>query len=194
MSLGRVSQPGFTLIEVLVAITLLAVLAMMAWRGLDMVVSNRGRVEKGTADAERVLRTLAQVERDLAQRVPDRLFAGRYGVGGTLPLSLTVASIRDGRDTLSVIRRQDRQEPRAVTYALEDGHLMRLLGEAGGEQEADPNVMLEGVRRFDVRVLMGGNWVAPHELPAYMRAGAGRALQITIERDTGMRYVQVVAL
>jgi general secretion pathway protein J len=194
LGMPRLVAAGFTLIEVLVAITLLAVLAVMAWRGLDMVISQRNRIETATSEAERVLRTLAQVERDLAQRVPDRLFAGRYREGGTLPLAMTVASAGDGLDILSVVRRQDRQNARGVTYALEDGRLMRRLGELTGQPDVDPIVMLEGVRRFDVRLLMGGDWVAPQEIPARAASGAGTALQITIERDTGMRYVQVVAL
>jgi hypothetical protein len=41
---------------------------------------------------------------------------------------------------------------------------------------------------------MAGIWVAPQDLPAFMSAGEGKALQITIERDGGLRYIQVVAL
>jgi general secretion pathway protein J len=186
--------PGFTLIEVLVAIALLAILALMAWRGLDQVVAQRDRMEARTAESERVLRTLAQLERDLAMRVPDRLFAGRYGVGGALPLALELTGAGEGRDTLRVLRLQPDQEPRGVTYAVEEGRLVRTLGDVRGEAPASPVVMLEGVRRFDLRVLIGSGWVAPQEVPANLTAGIGAALQITIEQDGGLRYVQVVAL
>jgi general secretion pathway protein J len=192
MRAGRAA--GFTLIEVLVAISLLAILAVMAWRGLDQVVAQRDRIEARTADSERVLRTLAQLERDLAMRVPDRLFAGRYGVGGTLPLAVELAGTGEGHDTLRVLRLQPEQEARGVTYAVEDGRLTRTLGDVRGQAPTPPVVMLEGVRRFDLRVLMGGAWVAPQELPARLADGVGTALQITIEQDAGLRYVQVVAL
>ena len=52
---------GFTLVEILVAISLLAVLGVMAWRGLDHVVAQRAHVDADTADTDRVLRTLAQI-------------------------------------------------------------------------------------------------------------------------------------
>jgi len=188
------SGAGFTLVEILVAISLLALLALMTWRGLDQVVAQRERVDSETEQTERVLRTLAQVERDVARRVPDRLFAGRYGVGGTLPLAVQLASTADGRDTLSVLRMQDGSPARGVTYALEGGTLVRTLGEAAGQPEAEPVRLLDGVRRFDVRVLMGGQWIAPSQVPASLTLGAGSALQIGIERDGGARYVQVLAL
>jgi general secretion pathway protein J len=125
MSMARAAAAGFTLIEVLVAITLLAVLAMMAWRGLDMVISHRARLEAASADTEHVLRTLGQFERDVAQRAPDRLFKGRYGAGATLPLALSVASAGDGRDTLSIVRRQDGHPAHRVTYTLDGARITR---------------------------------------------------------------------
>lgn len=193
MTVRRRRAPGFTLIEVLVAISLLAILAVMAWRGLDQVMAQRARVDIGTEETERVLRTLGQVERDLAMRVPDPLFAGRYGVGGTLPLAVQIASHGEGRDTLSVLRLEAGRPARGITYAVEDGRLVRQPGQRPGE-EVEPVVMLENVRRFEVRVLMGGSWIAPKDLAANLAAGTGTALQIAIERDGGTRYEQVVAL
>ena len=74
------------------------------------------------------------------------------------------------------------------------GRLMRSLGEAMDQPSAEPVPMLDRVRRFDVRVLMGGQWVAPQEVQANLGAGSGNAVQITIEREDGTRYVQVLAL
>jgi general secretion pathway protein J len=192
--MARDPAHGFTLIEVLVAISLLALLAIITWHGLGQIIAQRARVDDGTAETDRVLRTLAQVERDVGQRVPDRLFAGRYGVGGVLPLALQIASTRDGSDTLSVLRMQRGSGARGVTYAIEESRLMRSLGEALDQPSAKPVLMLDRVRRFDVRVLMGGQWVAPQEVQANLSAGTGNAVQITIEREDGTRYVQVLAL
>ena len=185
---------GFTLVEILVALSLLALLAVITWRGLELVIAQRARVETETAQTERVLRTLGQVERDLARRVPDRLFAGRYGVGGTLPLAVQLGSNGEGRDSLSVLRTHAGEPARGVTYALEDEWLVRRLGSAPGQRDAEPVRLLDSVRRFEVRVLMGSRWTAPEDVPSNIAAGAASAIQIAIERTSGARYVQVLAL
>jgi general secretion pathway protein J len=62
----RSLQFGFTLIEVLVAIMVLAVMATLAWRGVDGIVRSRVRAD---AQLERILKlntVLAQWEQDLA--------------------------------------------------------------------------------------------------------------------------------
>jgi general secretion pathway protein J len=62
---------GFSLLELLVAIALLGVLAVLLWRGLGGVIAQRERIDRDAAHVERVIRLLAQLERDLAQCAPD---------------------------------------------------------------------------------------------------------------------------
>jgi general secretion pathway protein J len=59
------SQRGFTLIEVLVAITLMALVSIMAWRGLSQVASAQTWLERDARDNDTVARTLGQLQRDL---------------------------------------------------------------------------------------------------------------------------------
>ena len=61
---------GFTLVEVLVALAVMAVIAGMAWQGLDAMVRSR---EAAQASSQATLRTgiaLAQWERDLWAVLP----------------------------------------------------------------------------------------------------------------------------
>lgn len=62
-------QAGFTLIEVMVAIMLMAIVSLIAWRGLDSVTRADTHLQASTAQTEELLRTLHQLERDIALRV-----------------------------------------------------------------------------------------------------------------------------
>ncbi|WP_025131931.1 type II secretion system protein GspJ [Pseudomonas sp. PH1b] len=66
-------QSGFTLIEVMVAIMLMAVVSLIAWRGLDSVTRADGHLQASTEQTEELLRTLNQLERDVALRASTQL-------------------------------------------------------------------------------------------------------------------------
>ncbi len=75
-------QRGFTLVEVLVAIALLALLTGMAWRGIDGLLRAREAGEASIARSSRLQTVVAQWERDLgelqdSQVVPALDFDGR---------------------------------------------------------------------------------------------------------------------
>jgi general secretion pathway protein J len=103
---ARRSARGFTLVEVLVAMMIMAILAIMAWRGVDGIVRTR---EASQSRLERTLRlntVIAQWEQDLASLqdsnvVPALTFDGaslrltRRAEGG---VQLVVWSLRPGAD------------------------------------------------------------------------------------------------
>ncbi|MEO8151724.1 MAG: prepilin-type N-terminal cleavage/methylation domain-containing protein [Rhizobacter sp.] len=59
------SSRGFTLIEVLVAMTIMAILAVMAWQGVDGIVRTRTASQARLEQLLRVNTVLAQLEQDL---------------------------------------------------------------------------------------------------------------------------------
>ncbi|MGJ7530260.1 prepilin-type N-terminal cleavage/methylation domain-containing protein [Variovorax sp. GB1P17] len=95
-------QAGFTLIEVMIAITLMAVLSVMAWRGLDSVTRANSRLEERTEDLARLMRALDQLERDVGQRATTEL-SPAAGIE-LLPSALQVRRQNDLPFFLEIIR------------------------------------------------------------------------------------------
>src|SRR5690606_39313990 len=58
-------RQGFTLIEVLVALTLLALLSLISWRGLDAMQQGGERLDARAQDILSIVNALSQLERDM---------------------------------------------------------------------------------------------------------------------------------
>src|SRR3954471_6242859 len=102
----RVARPaGFTIIEMLVAITLMALMGVICWRGLAFVATQRAGIADETLELSRMLSAFAQIERDLAERVPD-IAAPPRATSPELPLALAVLPAAEG-DALEVLRMLD---------------------------------------------------------------------------------------
>ena len=151
------SQSGFTLIEVLVALTLMAVLAGMAWQGLDGIARARTVSQDHIERTTRLNTVLAQWEQDL-QSVRDT--------------ALVPALSFDGA-TLRLVRRRD-DGLQVVAWSLREQHWMRWAGpvvtQASALQESwllsqqllgnetAQLLMLEGLARWQVYFYRGNAW------------------------------------
>jgi general secretion pathway protein J len=90
-------QQGFTLVEVLVALTIMAVLAGLAWRGIDGMVRARDGSQQALERAARLNTILAQWQQD---------FAALHDSGVVPPLSFdgqTLRLTRTAGDGLSLV-------------------------------------------------------------------------------------------
>lgn len=67
---SRIRQTGFTLVEVLVAIAIFAVLSATGWIVFDQLIKNRDRNQQHAAHLTQLQYAYAQVLRDLNQAVP----------------------------------------------------------------------------------------------------------------------------
>ena len=63
------SQAGFTLIELLVAISILAIVAVLGWRGLDSIVRSREALTSELEQTRGLQLTFAQLQSDCANTV-----------------------------------------------------------------------------------------------------------------------------
>lgn len=136
---------GFTLIEVLVTITILAVLAGMAWRGVDSLVRTKTISEARLDGVLRLNTVLAQWETDLAtlydtEQVPAIQFDGaslRLTRRTEDGVQMVVWTLRDGSwnrwAAQPVVRKADLQEQWM--------RAQQLLGNEVGTVRALPGVL-----------------------------------------------------
>jgi general secretion pathway protein J len=156
---------GFTLLELLVAITVLSVVSVIAWRGLDTLVSTRERLGPEVDETRAMLVAFGQMERDLAQ-VVNPAFLGL----ATPPLNVRPA---DGVMMIEVARVAapvpDRPtEVQTVYYRVIDNTLVRQATPAlptfqSAATEQFENARLLGqIRSMDVRLWQPGvGWAPP---------------------------------
>lgn len=199
---------GFTLLELLVAISVLSVVSVIAWRGLDSLVATRERLEPEVDETRAMLVAFGQMERDLSQ-VANPAFLG---------LAFSPLNVRpvDGAMMIEVARVAvavpDRAtEVQTVYYRVVDGTLVRqatppLPYFQPSNSEAIENARLIGnVRSMDVRVWRTGvGWVPAGDgaesavTPATpgTPAPTGRSqpspgIEVTLTRTDGRTYRRV---
>lgn len=150
-------QNGFTLLELLVALTVFALLSAMVYGGQMAVIKAKEATERQAGQLKRLQTAMLMFERDIGQLV---LRAVRDDFGDSQP---PMVSADMGDYLLSLTRagwenplNQPRSTLQRVAYGLEDEMLLRyswaMLDRAQGS-EPDKVVLLEQVRAFKLRFL-----------------------------------------
>jgi len=186
----RVARPaGFTIIEMLVAITLMALMGVVCWRGLAFVSAQRAGIADETLELSRLFTAFAQIERDVAERVPD-VAAPARATTPELPLALTVQAAGEGNE-LEVLRMLAEPNGASLVVPVHYQHTAAGLVRRtpGGEV-----LLLSHVARLKIRIHAGGFWIDPGRTQGVRPAARATALEISLEDENGARYVKVLAL
>lgn len=149
-------QQGFTLMEVLIAVTITAVIGLGVWQVLNGVISSRDRVNEVSAEFDQLLRTFLLMERDLGQVVnrPARNIYGDFEPAFTsqseeFELQLT----RQGWRNPLGIRRSELQR---VAWEYTGSELRRRYWESvdqGQEDNSHDQLMISGINSFSIRFM-----------------------------------------
>ncbi|TFW06573.1 prepilin-type N-terminal cleavage/methylation domain-containing protein [Oxalobacteraceae bacterium OM1] len=116
-TLKRTDHAGFTLVELLVAITVLAIVAVLGWRGLDTIVRARVGLTHELEQARGMQIAFAQLQADCDQ------IANATDIGGRRTLLVAPARITLVRN---VFAENQPSRVQVVVYRLYDGKLMRF--------------------------------------------------------------------
>ena len=121
---ARVRRGGFTLVEVLTAIAMLALLGLMSYRGLHAVLETQERVARETDKWRSVTAFLSRFERDI------QLAAARPVRAGNAALPAFVAREHGGVERtleFSRVPSADADTPRRVAYSYNGGGSITLM-------------------------------------------------------------------
>jgi general secretion pathway protein J len=119
---GRGGQRGFTLLELLVALAIFSLLAVMAYGGLRSVLEQRAGTEQEAERLGQLQKIYLLMQRDIEQVVPRPV---RDGYGAELPALLGAESLELTRGGWRNPLGHARSTLQRIAYVHEDGELVR---------------------------------------------------------------------
>src|SRR5262249_1196941 len=146
-------RSGFTLVELLVALAIFAILSAFAYRSLSTLLESRERLQAESRKWRDIAVFVGRMERDL-RAVLDRQATGASGTA-LAPVSSSVPLGGAPVDGLAITRLGNALQestlasPQRVAYALRDGHVDRLTWasiDASPRDEPTPVTVLTGAR------------------------------------------------
>jgi general secretion pathway protein J len=184
------SSAGFTLLELLVALAIFSLLAVMSYNGLKIVLDQQAATEVQAEALAELQKVYLLLQRDVEQVVP-RPIRDEYGdeqpaLAGGDALQLTRGGWSNPAGRL-------RSSLQRVGYAFEDGQLVRYSwGVLDRAQDSEPQrqPLIGDIGEMTIRYLDGKNewqdrWpnpLASGDGPAVMTA-LPRAVEITLDHE-----------
>lgn len=186
----RTDQSGFTLLELVVAIAIFAVMAAMAYGGLTQVLDVADRAQTQEARMGRIQLAVTRLERDVEQTVA-RSVRDEFGDRRS---AFTGAADGDGLEFTRSGHINPLNLPRSmlqrVAWRLEGSELQRLswtvLDSPTGIESPEPETVLTGVEGWEIRYLTQQEWVdswPPQSGPDGPAADLPMALDVTLRLE-----------
>lgn len=185
MARPRLAVAGFTLIELLVAIGILAMVAVLGWRGLDSIVRSREVLNAQLEQSRGMQLTFAQMQSDC-----DHLAGASSVTAATNTLLNGRANLSAEQDRLILVRQaaseQQPQQLQVVTYRLVGGVLTRrestgtrdlavldTLWQAARDDTDSGNANVVLLRGVDSMAMRGQRKLTSNAAPDWITLAAG---------------------
>ncbi|HXC60500.1 MAG TPA: type II secretion system minor pseudopilin GspJ [Steroidobacteraceae bacterium] len=198
-------QRGFTLIEIMVAVLITAILAVMAFEAMQQALQNRERIRVHAERLRAVQYAMRSLVQDFSQLMP-RPVRVPLGDGfqpallATTAAAAEVSFTRGGWMNPAGLQRSTLQR---VRYAVRDGKLQRdywLVLDATLDPQPRTRELLTGVKAFRLRFMNDGrNWQDTWPPPAISGTDDERwlrwrpiAVEVTLELEDWGRLVRIV--
>jgi general secretion pathway protein J len=178
-------QKGVTLIEVLVALALMALLSIISWRGLDLTERSSARLNASADDTLALVRVLGQIESDISRHVDNAVLpATTQANSPAVTKTMLPPGIVWAKPVLTVARSAHPGAWQHVVWGQDGSTLRRAVGPAADVlplPDAGPGeAVLEQVQDFTIRGWVPGQgWSALNSDSATPPA---TGLEIVIER------------
>lgn len=195
-------QHGFTLLEVLIALTLMAVLSVLSWRALDVTARSSEQLNADAHDTLTLMRVLGQLETDLsrhADTLPADPGAAPVAAQSVTEGEILLPGIHWTPPRLTIHRVAQPGTWQKVVWYLGDARLHRAFGPAANTLPLpaahDAEALLDDVRAFTVRAwLPGQGWSHTHA-PGAGATATGLEIAIALRHDDSREtYRKVVML
>jgi general secretion pathway protein J len=191
---------GFTLVELLVALAIFAIMSGFAYRALNSMLESREALAKESRKWRDVSLFVGRVERDVAAVLP-RIATG----AGELKLAPLSSSIDSTAPGLAITRSGNMlagnvsAAPQRVAYRLREGRIERLAWagvDAAPRDEPQPTPVLAGVGSLAFRFMdpKSSEWRPDWGLPGNAAAALPAAVEMTLVLASGERIVRLFDL
>lgn len=179
------AKTGFTLVEVLIAILIFALMAGVAYRGLASVLTSERHINEKTAQWRALALAFSQMQQDFQLAVPRTIrntvdqntaaLVGRETPLGVENVNLAMTLMNSTADTQAELWR--------VGYRLREGRLEYLVWPSADQApQAQPRsiTLIDQAERFDLRFIDSrGGWQT--QWPDQSGAAFPRAVEITLQ-------------
>lgn len=162
------NRKGFTLVELLIALALLALMSLLSWRGLESVLRSRDAAMQIQDRNLGITSAINQLAADLRNSNPQKISLPQAG-------SSHLMFIRFVSDANGA------QREARVNWMLLNNQLIRNTQELENPASSFTQIALDHVENMSLRLFSGGRWLKPEEIAATRNTNVSEVQGIAIQ-------------